>query len=291
MTEFLDSFRRFMNALEAPGNEIPAVGVHFFRHGEELPKEVLAYAPSELTLTSCQATKQAGLGDPVLLNLENIGCVAAAISFGFVDQNQNYPLQGARIYTDLMRQQSTKNFQPPTPEDFTSGKVYACRNAGYPQFCLFGAQDTGRFQNQETAQNAVLEMAAIQPAVMQGVFLYPPDFTDFSILPEVVVLSIRPVELTRIVQAYQYRTGKRIEASMGGLRAVNSDLIVRPYLTQKINVSPYCLGARLIGRYEADRLGIGIPYSLWTTLVEGMEESKGGFPFSKYPGAIDTDDG
>ena len=34
--------------------------------------------PTDLTLTSCQATKQASLGDAVLLTRRNIGCVAAA---------------------------------------------------------------------------------------------------------------------------------------------------------------------------------------------------------------------
>ena len=66
---------------------------------------------------------------------------------------------------------------------------------------------------------------------------------------------------------------------------VNSDLIVRPYLTQDINVSTYCLGARLIAEFEADRLGIGMPFSIYKEIVRGMEDSAGGFPFQLYPGA------
>ena len=75
---------------------------------------------------------------------------------------------------------------------------------------------------------------------------------------------------------------------MGGLRVVNSDLIVRPYLEQKINVSTYCLGARLIAQFEADRLGIGLPYAMFEQTVQGMEDSQTGFPFQLYPGATDT---
>lgn len=224
-----------------------------------------------------------------MLTLDNIGCVAAAISLGLVDQHQAEPLQGPRLYTDLMHHQSGQGdaFHAPSPKDFTDGLVYACHSAGRPDFCLFGSADRGRFRDQATARAAVAEMMAIQPAVMRGVFLYPPDFTEPELLPNVVVLSVRPVELMRIVQAYQYRTGWRLEASMGGLRAVNSDLIVRPYLTQRSNVSPYCLGARLIGRYEADRLGIGLPYREFIALVEGMEASRGGYPPSQYPGATE----
>ncbi len=273
--------------------EIPAVGVRFFRQGASIPEGVQSYAPSALTLTSCQAVRQAELGDTVLLNLDNIGCIAAAISFGLVDQHQAHPLQGSRVYTELMHKQSGQEnaFLPPTPKDFTEGVVYACQSSGRRDFCLFGARDQGRFKDQDTARSAVADMMAIQPAVMEAVFFYPPDFHEPELVPEVVVLSVRPVELTRIIQAYQYRTGKRLEASMGGLRAVNSDLIVRPYLTQQINLSPYCLGARLIAKFDANRLGIGIPYAVFTALVEGMEESMGGYPFHAYPGASDKNDG
>jgi uncharacterized protein (DUF169 family) len=52
-----------------------------------------------------------------------------------------------------------------------------------------------------------------------------------------------------------------------------------------MNVSTYCLGARLIAEFEADRMGIGMPYSMFKDVVQGMEDSAGGFPFPLYPGA------
>ena len=119
-------------------------------------------------------------------------------------------------------------------------------------------------------------------------FIYSKDFDDTEVEPDVVVLAVRPVELTRIIQAYQFQTGNRVTASMGGLRVVNSDLMVRPYLTQEMNISTYCLGARLIGQFEADRLGIGMPYSQFEQVVKGMKVSQGGFPFQLYPGAADA---
>ncbi len=123
---------------------------------------------------------------------------------------------------------------------------------------------------------------------MKAVFFYSVEFEEIDVIPDVVVLSVRPVELTRLIQAYQYRTGERVTASMGGLRVVNSDLIVRPYLTRAINISTYCLGARLIAQYEANRLGVGIPFDLFEAVVTGLEESKTGFPFHLYPGASEV---
>ena len=128
-------------------------------------------------------------------------------------------------------------------------------------------------------------MAAIQPPVMKAVFFYNNDFETIDIIPDVVVFSVRPVELTRMVQGYQFLTGKRINASIGALRAVDSDLVARPYLTGEINVSTYCLGARLVAAFEGERLGIGIPWERFQEMVRGMEESVTGYPFHRYPGA------
>jgi uncharacterized protein (DUF169 family) len=52
-----------------------------------------------------------------------------------------------------------------------------------------------------------------------------------------------------------------------------------------MNVSTYCLGARLIAEFEADRMGIGMPFGVFSEIVQGMEDSAGGFPFPMYPGA------
>ena len=129
-------------------------------------------------------------------------------------------------------------------------------------------------------------MPAIQPPTTQGVFYFSPAFADIPIVPDVVILSLRPVELCRVLQGYQYETGKRVKADIGSLRAGCSDLIALPYLSNKINFSPYCLGARLIARFEGDRMGLSMPYPLFQLMVKGVEESKTGFPFQKYPGAV-----
>jgi uncharacterized protein (DUF169 family) len=293
MTQVGDLYERMIDALGVEDLSVPTACVKFYKQGEEIPAGVLEYEPSGLTLTSCQSTRQAGFGDSVLLTPKSIGCVAAAITFGLVEKNQDKPMGDSLVYTDIMKEQAgdKEHFTPPTPKDFTEGTVYACTAAGRPEFALFGAEDTGRYDSPETARRAMDDMIAIQPATTQAVFLYALDFDDENIEPDVVVLSVRPVELTRIIQAYQFHSGNRVNASMGGLRVVNSDLIVRPYLTQEMNVSTYCLGARLIGGFEADRMGIGMPYEMFKDVVQGMEDSKGGFPFPLYPGAAASTDG
>ena len=272
------------------GLEIPAAYVKLYRHADTEPEILTQFYPTEETVTSCQAVRHACQGHPVLLSLDNIGCIAAAISLGLVDQHSDTSLERPpRLYTDLMKQQSGLNdeFSPPSPKEFTSGRVYACRHAQKPEYCLFGPEDSGRFKDVDTAREAVEQMAVIQPPVMKNVFFFSNDFKNAEIEPDVVILDVRPVELTKIIQGYQFITGKRIHASIGALRGVPSDLIALPYMTQEINVSTYCLGARILAGFGGDRLGIGIPFRQFDLLVTGMEQSKTGYPFHRYPGASD----
>lgn len=276
-----------ITAMNVEDLQIPTACIKFYKTGEEIPSSVLECEPEGLTLTSCQSTRQAGFGDDVLLTSRTIGCVAAAISFGLVDQDQDRPMGESLVYTDIMKSQSGRGdeFVPPSPRDFTEGTVYACAAAGRPEYALFGDEDTGRFESVDAAKTAMADMMAIQPADTQAVFFHSLDFED-DIEPDVVVQAVRPVELTRIIQAYQFKTGRRVTASMGGLRVVNSDLIVRPYLTGELNISTACLGARLIAEWDADRMGIGMPWPRFCEIAEGMAASKGGFPFQAYPGAV-----
>ena len=96
-------------------------------------------------------------------------------------------------------------------------------------------------------------------------------------MPDIVILSVRPVELTRIIlQGDQFLTGRSIHAGMGVLRGVPSDLIARSNLNQQINVSTYCLGATLLAGFEDDRLGIGIPYKYQKKYSRGGVKKKAG---------------
>ena len=288
MTTLANLYLTMIEAMGVEGLEIPMTAIKFYQQGDEIPAEVKATQPENISLTSCQALRQAGLGDSALITLDNIGCVAAAITFGLVDKDQDKPLSGPRVYTNIMNDQQRADFVAPSPRQFSDGTVYACKSAGHQEFALFGEEDTGRFDSQATAQKAISDMMAVQPANTQGVFFYSKEFTDIDVTPDVIVFSVRPVELARIIQAYQFHTGERVNSSMGGVRVVNSDLIVRPYLTQDINISTYCIGARLIAHFEADRMGIGMPYSKFVTIAKGMKDSRNGFPFHLYPGAEDS---
>lgn len=283
---------RLNTTLGLAARPIPTAFVKFYRQGQDIPAQVRAAEPEEETLTSCQAARFAAQGEPILLTPASVGCIAAAISLGLVDQNRSNALPEPRVYTDLMKNQPEQRrpYRPPTPKDFTDGLVYACAAEGRFEFCLFGEKDAGRFKDLATARKAIAGMIAIQPPEMIGVFIYPAEFDEVDLTPDVALLDVRPVELTRLVQGYAFLTGEMIQASMGGLRAVNSDLIARPFLTGRINLTAYCLGARIVGGYGADRMGLGMPFDKFQTLVEGVEASRTGYPFELYPGAVSKEE-
>ncbi len=287
MNKFSELTERLLRAFDVPNLNIPAAGVRIFNQDETVPDQVKKYQPDGIAITSCHALRTTMLGDAVYLTAKSIGCIAAAISLGIVDKHQNHPLKGPREYTEIMKRSSGKGdaFIPPSPLEFADGTVYAFRYLKKEDYALFGKDDSGRYVTKDIARKAISDMLSLQPPTTQGVFYFTPDYEDIEISPDVVILSLRPVELCRLIQGYQYLTGSRVKANVGGLRAGCSDLIVRPYLFREINFSPYCLGARIIARFEGDRMGMGFPFSLFETIVKGTEESKTGFPFPEYPGA------
>ena len=288
MTRIADLYDRMIGALGVEDLAIPATYVKLFRGAAVVPDAVQTHAVAQETLTVCQAVRHAALDQSVFLTRHTIGCVAAAISLGMVDPEDRQPMTSPLpAYVHLMEEQSQlgPRFQPPSPADFTDGTVYACREAQRPELGLFGPQDSGRFATRAIARAAVAAMDRIAPADTRGVFFYANGFRSIDLQPDVILLDVRPVELTRLLQGYQYLTGKPVQAWMNPLRAVDADLIARPFRTGDINISSYCLGARLLARFGGNRMGMGLPRAAFECMVRGLEASATGYPFKRYAGA------
>jgi uncharacterized protein (DUF169 family) len=264
-------YDRFLRTFETPDmTPIPAVGVRFVGINDALPDgiEVTGGAP-----TWCQAVKRASTGEVITIMAENCGCPAAAITFGFVTPDSAMPLAGNRPYTDLME-------KPAPPSDFSNGNVYACKSSGHPEYALFGDDDVGRFRTVDAAQKALEHMQAIPPGKFRAAMTFSP---SAGLEPEVVILPMTPAQALRVTQAHAFDTGESTRFDVLGLRAVCMELTAIPYLEQRINGSLFCLGARVIARWEGTRLAYGMPWSVFKDIVLAMEESQKGFPFYKYP--------
>ena len=161
---FKGASTRFMDVFGEQEMVVRLVGVKRIPKEKRVPEGVKA---AEQGMPWCEVVRIAATeGEAVVINKDNVGCPAAGIALGLVDQYQNEPLSGKRKYTDLME-------EPASPADFTNGLVYACKDSGNMQFALFGGDDTGRYETLGAALRAVSGMTAIQPAIMGAAVAYP----------------------------------------------------------------------------------------------------------------------
>ncbi len=273
-TTFEEASKRFMDIFDEPGSIVQPVGVKLILKGREIPEGTKTLEEYQ-GVPWCEAVRIAAMdGEVVVINKENVGCPASAIALGLVDQDQEEPLSGTRKYTDMMETTAS-------PADFTNGLVYGCKASDNMQFALFGEGDTGRYETLGAALNAVSGMTSIQPDIMDAAVAYPAGKLDIA--PDVVILGLLPKQALRAIQGYNFLTGNRFLMSTIGIRAVCADLTAIPYLEQSLNGSLFCLGARAVGGWEGDLLGLGMPLSAFERMVTGMERSAGGFPYKAYP--------
>jgi uncharacterized protein (DUF169 family) len=183
---FEETSKRFMDIFDEPGSIVQPVGVKLILKGHEIPEGTKP--PEEYQgVPWCEAVRIAAMdGEVVVINKGNVGCPAAAIALGLVDQYQEEPLSGTRKYTDMMETAAS-------PADFTNGIVYGCKASDNMQFALFGEGDTGRYETLGAALNAVAGMTSIQPDIMDAAVAYPAGKLDIT--PDVVILGLLPKQV------------------------------------------------------------------------------------------------
>lgn len=165
---FKEASTQFMQLFGEQQPQVQPVGIKLIPKGKKVPEGTRT--PEEYQgIPWCEAVRIASKKDEVVvINKNNVGCPAAAIALGLVDQYQGEPLKGKRNYTDLMSVAAS-------PADFTNGLVYACKDSGNMQFALLGSDDTGRYETLGAALNAISGMTAIQPEIMAAAVAYPAD--------------------------------------------------------------------------------------------------------------------
>jgi len=271
---FKDLSEKFLKFFKDDKLLFQPTGVKFILKGSKVPKGT-ADQEEYQGITWCQAINLACRDNEIVpMTLKNLGCTAAAISLGLVDERDPEALEGKRVYTDMMDTTAS-------PKDFTEGRVYACKHVKCMNYALFGSDDTGRYKTLGAALHAISGIAVVK-AEMEGVIAYPPGaFKDET--PDIVITPVIPAQETLITQAYAYKTGNRLNKSSIGIRGVCADLTAYPFQNQTINGSTFCLGARAIGSCGKFVLALGMPFKIFKEIVKNIYEMKGGFPYDVYP--------
>jgi uncharacterized protein (DUF169 family) len=118
----------------------------------------------------------------------------------------------------------------------------------------------GVFASEEAFRNYHSKKICLPPNQIRGVVLTPLERTVVGF--DVVLFRINPEQAMWLLNAHQYRTGERIDLSIGtGFQGVCGDVIAYPYLQQKVNLTVNGVGDRLSVSAGKNELFMGIPGS------------------------------
>lgn len=110
---------------------------------------------------------------------------------------------------------------------------------------------------------------------------------NFKEAPDVVIVVGNTYNIMRMIQGHGYYNGYTNNLRTVGLQAVCQDLTTYVYNTQDINISLLCPGTRLVADWQANEIGMGVPFAKWYEVVQGVIETTNPFERDKNKKAIE----
>lgn len=110
------------------------------------------------------------------------------------------------------------------------------------------------------------------PVTTYGVAVVP--LSQCLQTPDVIILITNPLQSMRLVQGYEYHTGRKPVIDMGAMQGMCSELTVSPYLTGEMNVSVLCPSTRMLCKWSENDMAVGIPYELFERVTLGVEATQ-----------------
>lgn len=92
--------------------------------------------------------------------------------------------------------------------------------------------------------------------------------------PDVIIVMTDALQSMRIVQGYEYFTGRKPNVDLGAMQAMCSELTVSPYMTGELNVSVLCPSTRMLCKWDANDMAVGIPFEMFEMITEGVVATK-----------------
>ena len=145
-------------------------------------------------------------------------------------------------------------FVPPT-ESYYDGGAY----------CALGL-----YRNADIAKNVVRCMTLLR-RTPYGVIAKPLEL--FEERPDVVIMTADTREGMRVVQGYTWMYGAQPAFRMTGNQAICVECTCFPIETGAINVSLFCSGTRHLAGWRKDEIAIGMPFSLFPGVIEGVRQT------------------
>ncbi len=142
---------------------------------------------------------------------------------------------------------------------------FAPANADY--YCGESGMGLGLYQNIETARSVALRLDMLRHEPY-GVVIMP--LECFETAPDVVMLFSNTREAMRVLQGYTAVYGYHDHYYMCGNQAVCVEATTYPYINDCLNLSMLCAGTRFRAGWKDDEAAMGLPYSKFEGLVEGL---------------------
>jgi|SRR3712207_2515516 len=148
----------------------------------------------------------------------------------------------------------------PVPDPIASGKGRLSKNI---------------YNDLETSKSVSDEMVFLKGEEIYGMAVMP--LHSFIEDPDVVLVISNAYNIMRIVHGYSYFHGYSPTFKSVGLQAVCHDITTLPFETDGINITFLCPGTRLVANWAPDELGIGMAWSHWNKVVEGIVQTANPF--------------
>lgn len=91
--------------------------------------------------------------------------------------------------------------------------------------------------------------------------------------PDIVIMITSPYTAMRIVQGYTYAYGFAQNIMMSGMGALCSELTVRPWKNQDMNISMLCSNTRFTSGWGDDEVGVAFPHYMLAEILTGVKST------------------
>jgi uncharacterized protein (DUF169 family) len=102
-----------------------------------------------------------------------------------------------------------------------------------------------------------------------------------TVEPDTVAIYGNPAQVMRLIQAWTYRSGKRVAGQFGG-KVECSEYLVAPFKTGAPRVAIPGMGDRIFSMTQDDEMVFGLPGSGLEALIQGLREA-GSKIGARYP--------
>ncbi|MFZ5648325.1 MAG: DUF169 domain-containing protein [Bacillota bacterium] len=135
------------------------------------------------------------------------------------------------------------------------------------------------FINEEVAERNFATTPRFKVGSYSGILVAP--LEKIPVMPDLVIIFGNTAQIYRLIHAYNYNKGVRLEFSSNGEAGGCADLIPLPLLSQKPSIALPCNGARMLSWPSDDGLAFAIPGSMLEDIMDGLEFTHAGMV--RYP--------